>query len=224
MKFLVSAAAALATAVAFPSAAAVVTNGSFEGATPDPWTVAGSGGVELVGQTFSSLGTQFLPTDGLQFALLTAGPDDDYKTLTQSFTLAQASFVSFDAAFLAFDETSDGLGFNDDGYVSIGAVGGIAAKLFQSNIDTVGDFGETAWTHVSVLLGPGSYTIEAGVRNVGDIANGYSPGFDSKLAFDNVSVIAAPVPEPASWGLMIAGFAGVGGLLRGRRAALTKAA
>jgi hypothetical protein len=224
MKFLVSAAAALAATVAFPAGAAVIANASFEAATPAPWVSAGSGSVALVDQAFSALGTTFLPTDGGRFALLTAGADDDYQTLTQSFTLAQASLVSFDAAFLADDEVSDGLGFNDDGYVCIGLLGGIAARLFQSDINAVGDFGETPWTHVSVLLGPGTYSIEAGVRNVGDIANGYSPGFDSRLIFDNVAVSAAPVPEPASWALMIAGFGLVGGALRRRRSSLLQGA
>jgi hypothetical protein len=34
---------------------------------------------------------------------------------------------------------------------------------------------------------------------------------------ENVSLGAAAVPEPATWGMMIMGFAGMGGVLRSRR-------
>ena len=37
-------------------------------------------------------------------------------------------------------------------------------------------------------------------------------------ALDNVSIAGGAVPEPASWALMIAGFGGVGSLMRRRRA------
>lgn len=38
------------------------------------------------------------------------------------------------------------------------------------------------------------------------------------LAFDDITYAGAPVPEPAAWTMMILGFAGLGGLLRRRRA------
>jgi hypothetical protein len=52
--------------------------------------------------------------------------------------------------------------------------------------------------------GPGSYTLE---RNSGAISNG-----DFAL-----SQIAGTVPEPATWGLMLVGFGGLGAMLRRRR-------
>jgi hypothetical protein len=55
------------------------------------------------------------------------------------------------------------------------------------------------------------------VRNVGDI-NGVRPNTSSKLLVDNVQIsAAAAVPEPTTWGLMIAGFGLAGAALRSRK-------
>ncbi len=37
---------------------------------------------------------------------------------------------------------------------------------------------------------------------------------------DNIDVVGGGVPEPATWGMMILGFMGVGSMVRRRRAAL----
>lgn len=64
-------------------------------------------------------------------------------------------------------------------------------------------------------LAAGDYVFEAGVRNRG------APGPDcsSKLLLDDIRIDAAAVPEPGTWALMLAGFAGLGVALR-RRAVL----
>jgi hypothetical protein len=230
MKFVSAAAlAALASLAALP-AAAQIGNPSFEPVAVDSWTAAGAGNVVYVPSATAAFGDVFNPTDGTQFALLTGGGDDDYETLTQTFTLAKASTVSFDAAFLAFDEVSDGLGANDDGFVAIGLQNTTGVKYFQSDVNAVGDFGNTEgaggvfpWTHVVVGLDAGTYTIEAAVRNVGDDNHGgYAPGNDSQIAVDNFTAVA--VPEPMTWVLMIAGFAGVGGAVRMRRRSVPQGA
>lgn len=43
-----------------------------------------------------------------------------------------------------------------------------------------------------------------------------------RLALSNRSVTLAPIPEPATWGLMIIGFAGAGAMLRSRRRVLVR--
>jgi hypothetical protein len=216
MKLVFAAATAALAGLAALPAAAQIGNPSFEPVAVDSWTAAGAGSVAYVASAQPAFDAALAPTDGTQFALLTGGGDDDYETLTQTFTLTKTSNIGFDAAFLAFDETSDGLGSDDDGFVSIGAVGAVGPKVFKSDVNAVGDFGDTPWTHVHIVLGPGVYTIEAAVRNVGDANHGgYAPGFDSQLAVDNFT--AAPVPEPQVWALLIAGFGGVGALARSRR-------
>jgi hypothetical protein len=214
MKLSHLAVAALLTAVAAPAAAASLANPGFETGDTTGWTTGGSGAVDvLTTATDASTLTTFNPTEGQFLAHLTAGPNDDYTTLSQGFTLTAASKVSFDAAFLAFDETSDGEGFDDDGYVRIfDATTNL--MVFQADVNLVGDFGNTGWVHAVQGLDAGVYTIEAGVRNVGDDPATFEPGFDSQLLLDNIQV---SVPEPETWALMILGFAGLGAALRARR-------
>jgi hypothetical protein len=44
----------------------------------------------------------------------------------------------------------------------------------------------------------------------------------SKITITNGVVFAPGIPEPATWGLLMAGFAGVGGVLRSRRRATSR--
>jgi hypothetical protein len=208
-----AATAALALSAAIPAAAATFTNASFETGDTGGWTSTGGGSVAVVNSAVDfwqtpPLGETFDPTDGQFLAQLTAGDDaGTYTTLSQAFSLSGAATVSFDAAFLAFDS----LPYDDDGYVRIFSQA-TNTVLFQASVSSLGvDFGHTEWTHVSQALGAGDYTIEAGVRN------GLDLGGNSELLFDNVQVTSGAVPEPGSWGLMILGFAGLGGALRSRR-------
>ncbi|THD57912.1 PEPxxWA-CTERM sorting domain-containing protein [Phenylobacterium sp.] len=54
------------------------------------------------------------------------------------------------------------------------------------------------------------------------IQSAFSPGWAS-LGDPGVRIVVDGVPEPASWGLMIAGFGGMGALLRRRKTALSAA-
>jgi hypothetical protein len=87
-------------------------------------------------------------------------------------------------------------------YASIGFAhgpGGDRVPEFQSSIVTISDTDRTISVYVSVLA-------------VGYIINDASVGFSLP---DNLS-IAAPVPEPSSWALLLLGFAGIA-LIRRRR-------
>ena len=90
--------------------------------------------------------------------------------------------------------------------------------LFSFSVSDVGDFGDTPWTSFAYtfLIG-GNYTIEAGVRNVGDP----DPLFDSVLGLDDVRLSPEPVPEPASVIVWSLGAIGMMFARRNRRSKMT---
>lgn len=53
--------------------------------------------------------------------------------------------------------------------------------------------------------------------DVGGYNNGQNIGFTAYYRIANVSFIAAPVPEPGTWAMMIGGFGLAGGMLRRKR-------
>jgi len=207
---------AVAAAAVLPAQAASLVNSGFESGL-DAWTVE-NGVVEVVADAYDAIGgppfgEYYTPTEGQGFAQLTAG-EDGYTLLSQAFSLTNASYLSFDAAFLAFDY----IDYDDDAFVRVRNIGTNATTvLFSSSVSAVGDNGHTPWTRVySDLLLAGDYVFEAGVRNVGDP----DPGYSSKLLLDNVS---AAVPEPATWAMMLLGFGALGAVLRQRRNATDRA-
>lgn len=209
----------IAVALSLPAHAAGLSNPSFEAGDLSSWSFT-TGQVEVLTDADDAIvtppfGEHFTAKEGQYFAQLTAGSEEGtYTILSQAFSLASASLVSFDAAFLAFDY----LDYNDDAYVKIYSLSG-ALELFAYSVADVGDQGHTTWLHrVSGPLAIGDYVLEAGVRNVGDP----DPFYSSRLLLDNLSLSAAPVdptvvPEPAVWALLIAGFAAVGAMARAQR-------
>ena len=209
--------AALVAAIALPAQAAnVINNAGFETGLTG-WSPT-AGFVDVV--TFSDdvaypsvFGTQFTATEGSQFAQLTAGDADVYNLLSQAFTLSSAARVSFDAAFLSFDELADNgdgtFSFNDDAYVRIFNASGTNV-VFNFSIQALAGAPSTPWTNYRADLLAGDYVFEAGVRNADDP----DARFSSKLLLDNVAVA---VPEPGTWALMILGFGGTGAMIRARR-------
>ncbi|MDZ4370169.1 MAG: PEPxxWA-CTERM sorting domain-containing protein [Phenylobacterium sp.] len=200
---------ALAAALSLPAQAAILNSG-FESGDLSDWTYT-DGLVEVVteaeGAFSPPFGLQYTATEGDVFAQLTAGSDaGNYTVLFQSFTVNTMSRLFFDAAFLAFDIVD----YNDDAYVRVFS-GSTNEVVFASDVAAVGDQGQTPWTtFFSGRLAAGDYVIEAGVRNIDD----GDPDYSSKLLLDNVGLAA--VPEPATWAMMILGFASVGAALRRR--------
>ena len=213
-----------ALAAAGPAAAATLANASFETGDLSSWNFT-AGDAQVVTDADDAivvppLGQHYQATQGRWFAQLTAGPTaGTYSTLSQTFTLAGGGYVSFDAAFLAFDY----LPYDDDAYVRVYNAA-TNAILFASSVAAVGDQGHTPWTRAaSGLLGAGSYVFEAGVRNTIDPDTFYS----SRLLLDNITIAALPppppppppggVPEPATWTMMLLGFGAMGAMVRRRR-------
>ncbi len=162
-------------------------NGGFETGDLSGWTVGGTGSVSVVSSysTTSGPSATFNPTEGNFFALLVAGNANVYTTLTQSFSVS-AGDTLFGSAFY---DANDYTPYLDDAYIKILEGNTV---LFYSDVDLVGDYGNTPWTSFSHTFAVGgTYTLEAGVRNLFDSANTPLLGIDGFLAS------AAPVPEPA---------------------------
>ena len=191
--FLAGAALALATA-ASASASTGLVNGSFETGDTSGWT----------GGFASANEWGYTPTDG-QFLGSTYAGCGAYTacTFSQTFTTSGGT-LSGDAAFIAHDYQP----FNDWGFVNL-FDGVNTTTLFYSDVDTVGSYGSSGWTHFTDHLGAGTYTITVGAANWGD--NSYS----SQIVADHFAVSGAP--EPAEWALMLTGFFGAGAALRATR-------
>jgi len=60
-------------------------------------------------------------------------------------------------------------------------------------------------------------TFSLGFQAGGTGWQGDANPWDESYGVDNISISAAAVPEPATWGLMLLGFGGLGAVLRSRR-------
>ena len=171
-------------------AANLITNGSFETGDFTGWTLGGN----LDGNTFVAASgfDGITAEDGDYYAALGAIGAD--ATVSQTF--ADVAGVTYTASFWL---ASDGYTPNDfsvqgPGSLFLGPITDIPASPFTQYYGT--------------FVGSGSDTITFSAAN--------DPGY---LGLDNVSVTSA-VPEPAAWGLMLAGFGLVGATMRRRRTAI----
>jgi hypothetical protein len=182
---------AIALLAAVPAQAA--TNIGFESGTTTGWTTSGT--------AFASTGTSgFTAQYGNWFGVVAAGSQNVYSTLSQSFTLAAGKRIR---GFVGF-KANDYLPFNDDAYLTVNGT-----PLFTASVASVGNFGSTGWQAFSFEAPvSGTYTLQLGVANRGD------------SSVNSIAVLDATVPEPATWAMLITGFAMVG-LASRRRVALT---
>jgi hypothetical protein len=202
-----SAAVAAAALLGAPAAhAAAILNGSFE-AVVDDWAADPSKfqtpGVFQHRDAGDMPDKQYDPVHGFRLGVLQAGAGDTEILIRQTFN-TRGGLFSGAAAFLAEDDVA----YNDYGFVRL-IRGADVFTLFSADIQSVGPYGYTEWTPFTMLLAGGEWTLEAGVVNAVD---GFNPSF---LLVDDFRV--AEVPEPATWALMIGGFALAGAALRRQR-------
>lgn len=203
----------IATLMAASAAHAdVLINGGFETGDLTGWTTStnSTGSVNVVTSTNDFNFNPYLPTQGNFFAVVTAGDQSVYTTLSQTFTVTTRSSVTGNTAFLG----SDVLPHNDDGYVKLIGAGG-TQTLFAASIGSVGAFQSTGWQSFGTIVDAGTYTLQFGVENIGDNL------LSSQVLADNVAVAA--VPEASTWAMLLVGFAGLG-VVATRRAAKAKPA
>lgn len=147
-------------------------------------------------------GTVSLPiAQNMYYPHATGGDDGTYfetAILTGDFTLASQSTVSFD------------LGSDDDSFIYVDGT------LIGQN---PGIHGVTTVDFTSGLLSAGSHDIQVFYDDREQTGAFLSLTLD---ASSSGIVITAPpgVPEPATWGLMVVGFGGLGAALRRRRSTL----
>lgn len=197
--WILAAAAAAALASAGAAQAAIITySWDVTGAAPTPYTIAGttpfglSANPEITGsvQIDTTLGLQPPASNGSYYADASAFVSITYTTGSRTWTLA--------------DLVSDSL----VGYTA----GGQLAQVFI-DLAPGGDTSSPEFSLISAFdsfgLGDaGGLILCQGCVSGGDSITGGGPGGD----------LPGSVPEPATWALLIAGFAGLGAQLRKRRA------
>jgi hypothetical protein len=181
---------------AFDAAAGALTTITFDGiAGPGSFVDYGGGPLTLSGVTFTSNATLFVLDPGYYGSSYPYGGflNADYAGLdTITAALPATTALGFDIGGL-FGAQTFTIGTSDGGSFVVNAPDSI---IGTSALDFFGVTTSTPITSITVSYTDGAYG-----------------------ALDNFSFGA--VPEPATWGLMILGFGGIGGVLR--RAARTPA-
>lgn len=151
------------------------------------------------------------PVEGNNFAYIESGNMNVFYTLSQAFSVANNSVLSFSALFT----TTDYMPFNDEGYWKLYLDSAVVASESE-NVSGVGNYGSTGWGFFELDLIPGNYLLELGVRNIGD------GGVDSYVAIDGLNISNSgsgvdPIPEPATMVLFSTGILGLFGYKRKRK-------
>jgi hypothetical protein len=188
-----------------------IDDGSFEFSSlspgVSPWTVfvpddITSGMIKgqalaVQSMSFTDFSGTELPVEGNWFAWLTASNVIDiYSTISQIFTANPGDVIEGWAFFKSYQQFTS---VNDDAYVRIlDENGQIVAQVFTASVATAPrdpnvptDRGRTPWTHWQHAFdASGTYTIEAGVRNVGYV------GDYSAIGLDAIKLTRVPPPPP----------------------------
>lgn len=233
-KLIVSAAAMAALVAGGAHAGELLVNGGFETGDYTGWTASVEGGsfgaLTVVPNNggaapISGLPYQFNPAGGQFFSITDQGGAGSYS-LTQSFTLTSAATVTISFDMFANDwagvvipngrDYTTGPNQNAEADILVGgadpftnAPGDIVSVLYGPGADNLNG-NPNPWTSYSskLTLGAGSYQIRFAETD---------NQFYFQQGVDNVSVTTS-VPEPAAWAMMLVGFAGLGAIVRRRRA------
>lgn len=217
MKYLVLA-AALAAAAPAAAATNLVVNGDFEsapasnggfiqysgGSTFPGWTVTGND-VIVIDESYSEQGLVFNAQGGSQTAIDLTGAGNTGPTDGIVQTIATAAAQQYRLTFYVGNASPTGGNagsYTQPSTLALSIDGGPLS--FYTNATNT-PFGINYKKFSFVFTAAGATTLAFSNGTVGD----------NMLGLDSVSVTA--VPEPATWGLMIAGFGMVGFAARRRR-------
>lgn len=222
-------AALAAAALSTPAAAAAINvwstsfdSGIFESTGPFPFSslsLAFGGSSPQSAAGFPGLGTQMLRNDTSGTTTFSASGLGAHVALTLKFDLAfidswdgnpTPGCCGPDILFVTIDGTSYQWSGNNAQGTAVYGPGVVAAS---------GNFGYNgAWADTIVsysLLIP--HTASSFAMDIRFGGAGFQGGIDESWGIDNFA-LAAIVPEPATWAMLIAGFGMVGATMRRRRA------
>lgn len=205
---LIAAFAIAAALAAAPAGAAAIVNGSFETASFNPgvFTTLSAGSTAITGWTVGGdsidyIGSYWQPAEGARSIDLSGNNKGSISQLLSGLNVGGRYQVHFSLAGNPDGGAATKVAVASDGGAQSGTF------FFPQAGNTKANMG---WTEQVF-----SFTAMASTANLtfaATLNDPYGP------ALDNVSIAGGAVPEPASWALMIAGFGGVGSLMRRRRA------
>jgi len=205
---LVAALAVTAGLLAAPAGAVTIINGSFEDASvaPGSYTTLFAGSTAIDGWTVGGdsvdyIGGYWEAADGVRSLDLSGNNKGSISQLLTGLTVGGHYQVRFFLAGNPDGGAGTKVAVASDGDAQSGNF------FFPQAGNTKSDMG---WAEQVF-----NFTAAASTANLtfsATLNDAYGP------ALDNVSISGGAVPEPASWAMMIAGFGGVGAMMRRRRA------
>lgn len=206
----------------------VSTDGGIEGAGALPGVGGTTGSVYESSSFFANAGSMlqyyfnYVTSDGAGYAdyawaALRPETGDDIILFTARTTTSGDTVPGFDLPGLAPGVVLDpGSTPIIGGAPTWSALGGSSGSCWSAGC------GYTGWIQANYsIVDEGNYTLVFGVTNWSD------SGYQSGLAFDGLTIDdepidpTPPVPEPATWAMMIGGFALVGSTMRRRKLRVT---
>jgi hypothetical protein len=167
-----------------------------------------------VGADFLGAHDPFTTSENVTGSITFAAPLAANLTLNSSFNISNVTPVAF--SFTAGPETLTSASFSPN------------FTTFQFSTDAAGNI--TAWDIVIGLGGGGQFILDNFTTGLGDVGDQVSVGANfvgdanynpqEAFALNHVAgqfTIAAAVPEPSTWAMMILGFVGVGFLTYRRK-------
>ena len=135
---------------------------------------------------------------------------NDYNVnLTNGYALISGDFLGTNNTFTDFYHFTVGASDLDAGfYANQGTIVGLSISKFDLVLEGGGMVANStgsggSWSIASTLLAPGSYVLEVAGTVIGSVRGNY-----------NGTLNVSPVPEPETYGMMLAGLALVGVVAR----------